>query len=92
MGEYAKIAEAEGSRSGIVMEVYSDKPAVQLYTGNGLNQKGKSGYYNRNYGFCLETQFIPNAVNCPAYAALGNPILERNQIYHYTTAYKFIIR
>lgn len=92
MGEYAKIAEAEGSRSGIVMEVYTDKPAVQLYTGNGLNQKGKSGYYNRNYGFCLETQFIPNAVNCPAYAALGNPILERNQIYHYTTAYKFIIR
>ncbi len=88
-GEYAKIAEAEGARSGIVMEVFTDMPAVQLYTGNGLNQNGKSGYYNKNYGFCMETQFIPNGVNCPAYAALGDPVFEKNRIYHFITAYKF---
>lgn len=87
-GTYAKIAEAEGARSGIVMEVYTDLPAVQLYTGNGLNQRGKTGYYNRNYGFCLETQCIPNAVNCPAYAQLGDPIIERSRIYHTVTTYK----
>lgn len=91
-GTYGKIAEAESERSGIVMEVYTDKPAVQLYTGNGLSQNGKSGYYNKNYGFCLETQFIPNGVNCPAYDALGSAIYEKNQIYHFTTAYKFIVK
>ena len=89
IGEYAKIAEAEGARSGIEMEVYTDMPAVQFYSGNGLNQQGKSGYYNRNYGFCLETQCIPNAVNCPAYAQFGDPVIERSRIYHTVTAYKF---
>ena len=92
MGEYGKIAEAEGARSGIVMEVFTDLPAVQLYTGNGLHQQGKSGYYNRNYGFCLETQCIPNAVNVPAYAELGDPVVERGKIYTTTTAYKFSVR
>ena len=91
-GEYAKIADAEAARSGIAMEVFTDMPGVQLYTGNGLHQAGKSGYYNRNYGFCLETQFIPNAVNCPAYAALGDPVLERSKIFSSTTAYKFSVR
>ena len=79
-GEYAKVVEAEGARSGIVMDVYTDAPAIQLYTGNGLHQAGKTGYYNRNYGFCLETQCIPNAVNVPAYADTT------------TTAYKFSVR
>ena len=91
-GTYAKIADAESEKSGIAMEVFTDMPAVQLYTGNGLSQKGKSGYYNRNYGFCLETQFIPNSVNCPSYAAIGDPIFEKNKIYHSVTAYKFSIR
>ena len=91
-GTYAKIADAESEKSGIAMEVFTDMPAVQLYTGNGLSQKGKSGYYNRNYGFCLETQFIPNSVNCQSYAAIGDPIFEKNKIYHSVTAYKFSIR
>ena len=91
-GTYAKIADAESEKSGIAMEVFTDMPAVQLYTGNGLSQNGKSAYYNRNYGFCLETQFIPNGVNCPSYAALGDPIFEKNKIYHSVTAYKFSVR
>ena len=91
-GSYEKVAEAESERTGIVMEVFTDKPAVQLYTGNGLAQKGKSGYYNRNYGFCLETQFIPNGVNVPAYAEFGDAIYERNKVYHFTTTYKFSAR
>ena len=91
-GVYAKIAEAESERTGIVMEVYTDLPAVQLYTGNGLSQRGKTAFYNRNYGFCLETQYIPNGVNVPAYAALGDCMFERNKIYRTTTAYKFGVR
>ncbi len=89
--EYAKIAEAEAGDSGIVMEVFTDMPAVQLYTGNGLKQDGKSGHYSRYSGFCMETQFIPNSVNCPSYAALGDPVYDKNKIYHFTTAYRFSV-
>lgn len=91
-GTYAKVAEAESERSGIVLEAFTDMPALHLYTGNGLSQRGKSGFYNRCYGFALETQCIPNAVNVPAYAALGDPVFERNKIYHSVTSYKFSVR
>ncbi len=90
-GEFAKIAEAEGSRSGILMEVFTDMPGVQLYTGNGLNVQGKSGHYSRYAGFALETQYFPNAVNCPSYAAFGDPIYDMNKIYRSSTVYKFSV-
>ena len=91
-GLYGKVAEAESERTGIVMEVFTDMPALQLYTGNGLSQKGKTAFYNRNYGFCMETQFIPNSVNVPVYAALGDCMFEKNRIYHSVTAYKFSLK
>ncbi len=91
-GLYGKVAEAESERTGIVMEVFTDMPALQLYTGNGLSQKGKTAFYNRNYGFCMETQFIPNSVNVPVYAALGDCMFEKNKIYHSVTAYKFSLK
>ncbi len=91
-GLYGKVAEAESERTGIVMEVFTDMPALQLYTGNGLSQKGKTAFYNRNYGFCMETQFIPNSVNVPVYAALGDCMFEKNNIYHSVTAYKFSLK
>ncbi len=88
-GEYAKVAEAESEKTGIVMEVFTNMPAMQFYTGNGLNQNGKTGHYGSRAGFCMETQFIPNAVNCPSYAVHGDPVFDKNKIYHYATAYKF---
>ena len=91
-GLYGKVAEAESERTGIVMEVFTDMPALQLYTGNGLSQKGKTAFYNRNYGFCMATQFIPNSVNVPVYAALGDCMFEKNRIYHSVTAYKFSLK
>ena len=63
---------------------------LQLYTGNGLDQDGKSGHYGPHAGFCLETQFIPNAVNCPSYALHGDPVYDKNRLYRFTTAYKFV--
>ena len=52
--------------SGRVMDVYSNQPGVQFYTGNFLNitQGGKNGHvYRRHDGFCLETQNYPDAPN-----------------------------
>lgn len=87
--EFTKAAEVSSEESGITMEVFTNKPALQLYTCNKLDHDGKSGHYGPRSGLCLESQFIPNAVNCPSYAMHGDPVFDKNKIYHYATTYKF---
>jgi aldose 1-epimerase len=55
--------------SGRVMEVFTDLPGVQLYTGNFLNNvPGKNGtVMNKHAGFCLETQYYPDTPNQPSF-------------------------
>ena len=88
-GEYVKYATVTGKKSGITMSCYTDMPAVQFYAGNGLNQQGKTAYYGRRAGFCLETQAIPNNVNVPEYAEKGSSILDAGEVYEFSAAYKF---
>ena len=83
------VAEIVGNLSGIKMQVYSTEKGVQFYTGNFLNsEKGKSGAYFKHYGFCLETQAFPNAVNCPTYPSI---ILKAGDIYHSVTEYVIVL-
>ena len=84
----AKIAEAYSAESGIVMEVYTDCIGVQLYSGNFLEgDLGKGGNrYERRNGFCLETQFFPNAINEPKFPS---PIVACGDQYKTQTIYKF---
>ncbi len=88
-GEYVKYATAYSEKTGISMHCYTDMPAVHFYAGNFLNQKGKSGFYQKNYGYCLETEAIPNNVNVPQYAEKGSSIYEAGQEYRFTAVYKF---
>ena len=62
-------AVAVGDISGIKLEVFSDMPALQLYTGNSIGHcRGKDGaFYNNFDGFALEAQQFPNAVNEPLF-------------------------
>lgn len=90
-GVYAKYAVAESKKTGIRMTCRTDMPAVQFYAGNGLNQQGKSGFYGKRAGFCLETQAIPNNVNVPEYAALGSSFLSSGEDYEFTASYQFDI-
>lgn len=84
MGSHA--ATAYSPKTGIVMEVYTDMPGVQFYSGNFLKgEKGKS-VYHKNSGFCLETQFFPNAINNPDFSA---PILRAGQQFYSKTVYQF---
>lgn len=87
--QYVKYAVVKSQKTGIVMSCYTDMPSVQFYAGNGLHQQGKSAYYGKRAGFCLETQAIPNNVNVPAYAALGSSILDVGETYAFTAAYRF---
>lgn len=86
-------AVAYSEKTGIEMRCYTDMPAVQLYTGNGLDQYGKNGHhYGKNNAYCLETQAIPNNVNVPGYAKFGSSIYERGQIYRFFASYGFSVR
>ncbi|MBO5525425.1 MAG: galactose mutarotase [Clostridia bacterium] len=91
-GNFAKYAEVVSPRTGIVMECFTDMPAVQFYAGNGLNQDGKGGHYAKRSAFCLETQAIPNNVNVPAYAKYGSSIYDAGQVYHFVATYRFSVK
>lgn len=73
--------------SGRTMEVYTDCPGVQFYSGNYLNNPGKDGvFYAKRSGICLETQFYPDSVNHPEWP---QPFTPANTPYHSETEYKF---
>ena len=77
--------------SGRVMEVWTDQPGVQLYTGNYLDGKttGKQGKpYDFRNGFCLETQHFPDSPNQPKFPST---VLRPGETFKSTTTYKFSV-
>ena len=77
--------------SGRVMTVATTLPGLQLYSGNKIKPViGKGGAaYDRRKGFCLETQFFPNALRHPAFPS---PVFGAGEQFEHTTVYKFSIR
>ncbi|MBS6195830.1 MAG: galactose mutarotase [Clostridiales bacterium] len=84
------MAKAYCEKTGIVLEAYTDCPAVQLYAGNFIvEEKGKEGaVYGKRHGFCLESQHCPNAVND---AHFKQPFLKAGEKYDTKTVYKFSV-
>jgi aldose 1-epimerase len=75
--------------SGRRMEVWTDQPGVQFYTGNFLDGStvGPSGRrYRRHGGLCLETQRFPDAPNRPEFPSVR---LEPGQTYESRTIWRF---
>lgn len=67
------LARAEDRASGRVLEVLSNQPGLQFYSGNFFNgtRAGKSGRLHRQGdGFALEPQAFPDAVNQPAFGSV----------------------
>lgn len=87
---YRHIATVKAAKSGRVMDVYSDLPGVQFYSGNfldGAKPYGKGGKpIERRSGLCLETQFYPNALANPNFA---QPVIDKGEVYHHVTVYRF---
>ncbi|MCR9245438.1 MAG: galactose mutarotase [bacterium] len=77
--------------NGRRMDVYTDQPGLQLYSGNWLSgQTGKGGKsYPRRSAVCLETQFFPDSVNQPAFPST---ILDPGATYRSTTTIRFANR
>lgn len=88
MGPAARVVEPH---SGRMMEVRTDQPGMQFYTGNGLDGTlvGKSeARYIRRSGFCLETQHFPDSPNQPDFP---DTILRPGETFRTKTVFAFSI-
>ena len=88
-GAFAKVVELSSEISGITMEVYTDLPGVQVYSGNFLKEeKGKQGIvYKHRQGICFETQYYPDAIN---HENFPSPVVKKGEEYRTRTIYKFV--
>ena len=79
-------------RTGIVLDVYTDEPGIQVYAGNFLDSslKGKKGItYGHRASVCLETQKYPDTPNKPNWPTA---LLKPGQVYNSHTIFKFSVR
>ena len=77
--------------TGIAVEVYTNEPGIQIYTGNFLkgNVVGKNGVaYPCRASVCLETQHFPDSPNKPQWPSV---LLEPGQKYYSECVYKFVV-
>ena len=84
-------AKLTSPESGISLEVYTNEPGIQIYTGNFLNGTvtGKKGIiYNQRTAVCLETQHYPDSPNKKDWPSV---VLEPGQTYNSECIYKFSV-
>jgi aldose 1-epimerase len=76
-------------QSGRIMEVYTDQPGIQFYSGNFFDGKA-NGKYGKPIAFrealALETQCFPDSPNQPAFPSTR---LNPGEVYKQTCIYKF---
>jgi aldose 1-epimerase len=88
-GDIEQAVKVVGPTTGIVMNVLTDQPGVQFYSGNFLKGDiiGKDGKsYKHRSAFALETQHFPDSPNQPSYPTT---LLKPGQVYHHVTIYSF---
>lgn len=78
--------------SGRLLEVFSDEPGIQFYTGNFLDgtlpsKQGET--YKYRTGFCLETQHYPDSPNQKDFPSV---VLNPGEKYRTTTSFKFSVK
>ncbi len=84
-----KVVELYEPQSGRLMEILTDQPGMQFYSGNFLDGsiKGKKGInYQYRTGLCLEAQLFPDSPNKPNFPSAT---LKPGETYKQTTIYKF---
>ena len=77
--------------TGREMKTYTDMPGLVLFCAGGRKpEPGKDGKTNEGYcAVCLETGFVPNAVNCTGYVS---PVFRAGEKLTATTVYQFQTR
>ncbi len=91
--EPVKRGELYDPETGRVMEMYTNQPCVQLYSGNFLKNEAypfKGGYRQVPQTLmCLETQHMPDSVN---HENFTDCVLRPGEVYDYTTEYRFSVK
>jgi aldose 1-epimerase len=88
-GELQLVAAVRDPKSGRKMEVLSNQPGLQFYTGNFIkDQKGKGTTYQQYAGFCLESQVFPDAIH---HAHFPSAVLRPGQVYHHEMIHRFSV-
>jgi aldose 1-epimerase len=87
-GKVREAADLYNPESGRYMQVLTDQPGLQFYSGNFLNGKaGKGGVaYKFRSALALEAQHFPDSPNEPKWPSV---VLKPGQVYKQTTIYKF---
>lgn len=81
-------ARVREPRSGRVLELFTQEPGVQFYSGNFLDGSlaGKGRSYAYRSGFCLEPQHFPDSPNQPSFP---NTILRPGETYATESRFRF---
>lgn len=88
--EMKHFVQVKHPESGRVMDMYSDNMGVQFYTANFVKDfQGADGKtYDKHWGFCLESQIWPDAIN---HDNFPSPILSPGEKYEHTIEYRFSV-
>ena len=83
-------------KTGIFMEMFTNEPGVQVYSGNFQGVDGEENivrklgkHYPQHVSVCLESQKFPDSPNHPEWAS---PVLNPGEKYYSHAAYKFTIK
>ena len=92
-GNDKKLAAALYSpKTGILMDIYTDEPGIQCYTGNfldGSNTCKHGDHYPKHASICLETQHYPDSPNKPQWPSA---YLSPGETYRSHCVYKFSVK
>ena len=85
------VAIVKGDKTGIIMEIYTEEPGLQFYSGNFMNGGntmlgGKTD--DHRTGFAMETQHFPDS---PNQLQFPSTVLKPGQVYKTLTIYKFSV-
>jgi aldose 1-epimerase len=90
-GGFIKAATIHDPRTGRVLEISTEQPGMQFYSGNFLDGTiiGKAGRaYVKHSGCCFETQHFPDS---PNHANFPSTVLRPGEEYRHTTVLKFSV-
>lgn len=90
--ESTVVASLYSPKTGIMLQVFTNEPGIQVYTGNFLDASfaGKHGYrYPKHSAVCMETQHYPDSPNHPEWPSTW---LETGKKYSSHCIYKLSVQ
>jgi aldose 1-epimerase len=88
--QMTRAAHVREPLSGRVLELFTQEPGVQFYSGNFLDGSlaGKGRTYIHRSGLCLEPEHFPDSPNQPSFP---NTILRPGEVYETESRFRFSV-